>query len=166
MKYARLVATLVLIGLCPTRGTTQDPDKARAAALQFRKTHCPLRILPGYKYQVVQGVEDTGFEIWKEGGARILDVTNFNDAMTQHDPITDIKQQDILWRQEQSINNYRFLCVRTKSNELRMSFPEKQVHYLAIIHNEKDLADVLLMVMTEDFQHLYPVDPAILVDTK
>jgi len=53
-----------------------------------------------------------------------------------------------VWQTEQVLNGKRVVCIFTGSKELLISFPESLANFHAKIRSERDLADMLLMVLT------------------
>jgi hypothetical protein len=53
-----------------------------------------------------------------------------------------------LWRTEQAINGKRVVCIYTKSKELLVTFPDDLANFHAKIRDPRDLADMMLMVLS------------------
>jgi hypothetical protein len=117
----------------------------------------PVQLLPGYKLQIVPGVEGSGGTIWKRGGPTI----GFNLPQCCFGNIADsIESTSVLWRQEQIINGQKVICVFTKSHELVITFPKSLSNFQANVRNQQELAEILLMVLTYDPYKGYQVDPS------
>ena len=59
-----------------------------------------------------------------------------------------MNESEIVRRQNQFINAHHVVLVFTKQKELTVSFPHYLANFVAKIKNERDMADVLLMVLT------------------
>jgi len=158
MNATRLMLVLFLILLPSVQASGQDENTA-----QGKKTLAMVRLLPGYKFQIVPGFEgNAGGRIWKEGGPKI----EFSIGCCFDDATQSTGRDDVLWKEEQVVNGQTFICAYTKSRELLMSFPKQFGHFRAKVQSQKDLSEVLLMVLTFDVEHGYPVDPAMIVPVR
>ena len=54
----------------------------------------------------------------------------------------------MVWRTEQVIGGERVVCIYTKSNELLIAFPGELANFYATVRNQRDVADMMLMVLT------------------
>jgi hypothetical protein len=155
MNGTRLILVLFLISLPTVHARGQDDN-----ATQVKNTLAMVRLLPGYKFQFAPGIEGGGGgTIWKEKGPKIefrIDVYLDVAAWTP-------RVEDVLWKEEQVVNGQTLICMYTKRQELFMSFPEKAAYFRAKVQNQEILSEVLLMVVTFDIEHGYPVDPAMVV---
>ncbi len=125
----------------------QGPDSPRS----------PVRLLPGYKLQIVNGIDTFGAVIWREHGAQIY----YELGPHLDDPVASKKDSQILWKQEQLVNGKKVQCMYTKSHQFVVNFPELRSYFSARIHNRQELAEMLLMTLTYGVQE-YPVDPSLL----
>lgn len=135
--------------LRPASGQSTSVTQGASAA------RSPVVLLPGYRIQIVKGIDTFGAVIWKEHGMAI----DFSRGMYLEDPVSSEKESHILWKQEQSINGKKVQCVYTKSHQLIVNFPELHAYFYARIHSRQELAEMLLMTVTYDI-HEYPVDPS------
>jgi hypothetical protein len=74
-----------------------------------------------------------------------------------------IDKSQVLWREEQTINGQRVVCVYTKSKELIVSFPKLVANFRAKIRNQNELAAMLLIVLTYEPHQGYAADPGAIV---
>jgi hypothetical protein len=116
----------------------------------------PVRLLPGYIFEISPGFEgNAGGSIWHDGGLKIQYILGLYTA----DPADSVKPDDVSWKMEQVINNRQMRCIYTKSHELFVSFPRSPAYFRAKIRNERQLTDMLLMVVTLDTEHGYSIGP-------
>lgn len=155
----RIILTLslafLLTGLKPICAYGQ------AEAGQRKQTSSPVRLLPGYKIKAISGFEGgLAGTIWKEDGPRI----EFDVRSRTASAIDSVAKEQILWREEQSIGENQFVLVYTRSDELVIAvFGNITADFHAKIRNPRDLAEVLLIVLTFEPFHGYPVDPSVVV---
>jgi hypothetical protein len=155
MNATRLMHILFLILLPTVEARRQDENAA-----QGKKTRAMVRLLPGYKFQIVPGFEgNAAGTLWKEGGPKI----EFTLGCCFDDATQSTRREDVLWKEEQVVNGRTFICAYTKSRELLMSFPKQFGYFRAKVQSQRDLSEVLLMVLTFDLEHGYPVDPRMIV---
>jgi hypothetical protein len=115
-----------------------------------------FQLLPGYKMTLGSGIEGGAFgTIWKDGGPSIrysFDVYGGFD-------VESIPRDQELWREEQTSGINKFVLVYTRSQELVVSmiYPERG-NFQAKIHDRKDLAEVLLTILSTDLHRGYPID--------
>jgi hypothetical protein len=75
-----------------------------------------------------------------------------------------IEMNQIAWRLRQTLNGRSFDCIYTKSDEFVITSPNAPPANLrAKIRSRQDLAEMLLLALSFDPNHGYPVDPG---DTK
>lgn len=123
---------------------------------QLASSRSPVRLLPGYKLQIVPGPEGSGGKIWKEGGP----VIDFNLPQCCAGIATDsVEKGAVAWRIEQIVEKQRVIVLYTNSNELIVAFPKLISNFHAKIRNPQDLAEVLLMVLTFEPYKGYEMDP-------
>jgi len=137
--------------------------KAQSGPMRWKDNHVPVRLLPGYKITGYAGFEgDIHGKIWKDGGPTIeyslVDLYAGDTAGT-------IPKDQQLWREEQTVGPNHFVCVYTRSNELVVTFSQRAIaNFRAKIRDHKDLAEVLLIVLTLDVQNGYELDPSMIID--
>jgi hypothetical protein len=135
-------------------GQEKSPSKEES------KMNSPIRLLPGYKVQAQPGIDTGGGRFWKEGG---LDI-HFSIGMLVFRYADSIPANQVQWRVEQIVNGNHVTCVFTKSEEFIVTVNEAPVsNFDAKITSQQELAEMLLMVLTYDIQHPYPVDPKYVV---
>jgi hypothetical protein len=135
-------------------GQEKPPSKEES------KMRSPIRLLPGYKVQVQPGIDTGGARFWKEGG---LDM-HFSTGTYEFKEADSIPANQVQWRVEQIVNGNHITCVFTKSQEFIVTVNELPVsNFDAKIRSQQELAEMLLMVLTYDIQHPYPVDPKYVV---
>ncbi len=114
-----------------------------------------LQLLAGYKVDVGWGIDSWGAKISKDGGVTI----EFFQGLHVGVEADSIDQKDVAWREEQVVNGQRLICVYTNSNDLIVSNRMQAVNFRGHIRNQQDLTEMLLMVLTYDPVHGYPVEP-------
>jgi hypothetical protein len=112
----------------------------------------PLVLLPNYKLEILKGIDTDGARIWKKPGVEI----EYAQGMYLEDATAHMKADEIVWKQEQVINKQKVQCFYTKSHDLIVSFPSLHAYFSARIHNQQELTDMLLMVVTYNVDG-YPV---------
>ena len=107
-----------------------------------------IRLLPGYVNATVHPIDSAeAGRISKPDGLLI----SYDIGMAAGHYETNPKWMDHKrWRTEQVINGKRVVCIYTKSKELLVAFPEDLANFYAKIRNPRDLADMMLMVLTYD----------------
>jgi hypothetical protein len=133
--------------------TAQNPERPKG---DIRVS--PIGLLPGYKVQLVSGIDTGGGTIWKDGGPKI----EFNCCGHFGVEADGIDKREVVWRKEQVLNGQPVICVYTKSKRLIVSIPRQNVNFEGTIRSQEDLADMLLMVLTYGSQG-YPVEPGVVV---
>jgi hypothetical protein len=137
-----------------TNRTCRNP-KSESGPKEFRS---PVNLLSGYRMTALPGFEDGPFgKIWKDGALTIdYGFDLYGQAETDSIP----KDQD-LWREEQTIGIYHFVCVYTRSQELVVTLNRPTLaNFRAKIRNQQDLTEVLLTILSTDRFRGYPIDPS------
>jgi hypothetical protein len=149
------IFTSALLFLALGSISAQDRNAARIVA----SSRSPVALLSGYKVQVIPGIDSSGGKIWKERGLTIeMELCcGFGNAAESVD------KSQILWREEQTFNGQRVVCVYTRSKDLIVSFPKLVTNFRAKIRNPNDLTEMLLMVLTFEPQQGYATDPGAIV---
>ncbi|HWZ96563.1 MAG TPA: hypothetical protein VN025_02265 [Candidatus Dormibacteraeota bacterium] len=150
MIQTRLIISLLFSLLCAIQVSSQENRNANSIP-----PRSPVVLLQGYKLDVGKAIDSEWRVIWKAGGLRL----DFGQGGYFEDETKRIKKADILWTQEQTIDKQRVRFVYTKSHELMATFPTLNARFKAHIHNQQELADMLLMVVTFN-NDWYPVDAA------
>jgi hypothetical protein len=114
-----------------------------------------FQLLPGYKVEVGWGIDSWGAKISKDGGVTI----ELSQGLHVGVEADSVDQNDIAWREEQVVNGQRVICVYTKSNDLIVSNRVQAANFRGHIRNQQNLTEMLLMVLTYDQVHGYPVEP-------
>jgi hypothetical protein len=92
-----------------------------------------------------------GGRVWKAGG---LDI-DWSEDIHSGGPFTDeIQQKDVLWRLE--LRPGSTVLVRTRHDRAVLSIGTRY-NFSATIHNDQELAEMLLMCLTYDFQKGFEV---------
>jgi hypothetical protein len=121
----------------------------------------PVQLLPGYRIQIVRGIESVGGTISKDPGTRIeFTIGGYFGVAADL-----VDRKDVAWREEQVINGQRVICVYTKSNDFVISIPKLITNFRSHIRTKQDLGEMLLMVLTFEPSHGYPVEPGAVVVT-
>jgi hypothetical protein len=153
----RFICFTTAVLLILTLGPARAQDQGSTPPISGQRTFV---VLPaGYKIQVIPGIDSAGGKIWKDGGLTIeVELCcGFGNATESTD------KNQVLWRQEQSFNGQLVVCVYTKSKELIVSFPKLTTNFRAKIHNQKELAEMLLIVLTFEPHQGYATDPGAIV---
>jgi hypothetical protein len=128
----------------------QVPDRASSGA-----NRSPVRLLPGYKIQLLSAIDSLGGTIWKDRGLRItFDIGGHFGVEAD-----SIDKNDIVWREEQVVSGQQLICVYTKAHHLVVSFPQLNSNFESKVRSERDVAEMLLMVSTYDQKFPYPTGP-------
>jgi hypothetical protein len=150
MRIIILVLVSFLMLSLPLVGEPQETDASKKQDYLLS----PLHLLPGYKMQVASGIDTWGGWILKDGGAKINFEHGYYDL-----PANTVEKSNIAWQEEQVVNGKQVLCLYTKANHFFVTIPRDMIFFEADIQSQKDLADVLLMAVTWDMTHGYPVEP-------
>ncbi len=146
---AKCLIAPVLLFLSSTT-TAQNQDKGKAEVKLS-----PVQLLAGYTLRVTPGIDTWAGAISKDGGMKIGIYQGLHVGIEAE----SVDKKDVAWREEQIVNGQQVICVYTKSSDLIVSFPRLIVNFQGHIRNRQDLADMLLMVLTYDTTHGYPVPP-------
>ena len=86
----------------------QFADSQGHGTHQLASSRSPVRLLPGYKLQIVPGPEGAGGKIWKEGGP----VIDFNLPQCCAGVATDsVEKGAVTWRIEQIVEKQRVIIL-------------------------------------------------------
>lgn len=131
---------------------SKEPEKDRK---QFR---APFELLPGYRMTAGWGIEDGPYgKVWKDGGPTI----EYSFDMLGTSDVDSIDKDQEVWREEQTSGINHFVCVFTRSQELVVTLTGPTLaNFRAKIRNQRELAEVLLIVLSVDRSSGYPVDPS------
>lgn len=104
-----------------------------------------IRLLDGYHHQSGRSVDSITGKIWKEHGVTF----GYDIALDAGDySIRPEWNGNVMWRTEQIVNGEKVVCVFTNSKRLLIAFPRHMANFYGDIHNQRDLADMMLMVLT------------------
>jgi hypothetical protein len=115
-----------------------------------------FQLLPGYKMTLGYGFEGGAYgTIWKDEGPSI----KYWFSPQAELEVESIPREQELWREEQTSGVNRFVFVYTRSQELVASttYPMPG-NFRTKIHDQKELAEVLLTILSTDFSRGYPID--------
>ena len=151
------VIALTLLCLLLARAPAQERNETSGKHF----TILPIQLLPGYKVEGRPGGIDTASaRFFKDDGFSF----QFSLGVHLENRANSIGNDQIEWREKQTINGRHLTCVYTKSGELVASFGDLPVtNFSAKIHTQQELAEMLLMVLTFEPQHGYPIDPSAVV---
>lgn len=133
-----IVLIIVVVSNCRASGK---------GALAGEQNGWPVQLLPGFKWTFIRGIDSGGGMISNKDGLNIE--VEFCCGFANE--AEEVSKKLVLWREEQTVNGERVLVVFTKSRELIASFPigtARATNFRAKIHNQKEMAETLLMVMT------------------
>ncbi len=105
-----------------------------------------IQLLPGYLDTRMRPIDSAGAgRISKADGVLIsYDIGLAAGHYETHQEWAD----HALWRTDQVINGKRVVCIYTKSKQLLVTFPDDLANFYAKIRAPRDLADMMLMVLT------------------
>lgn len=103
-----------------------------------------IKLLSGYKHQVLQGIDTRVGKVWKEGGLSIqYDIGklagNYAKAQGKDEP---------LWHKEQVIGGRTVHLTLAKDKKFYVTLPQGNANFWGQVKTEEDIADILLMVLT------------------
>jgi hypothetical protein len=77
-----------------------------------------------------------------------------------------VPKEQVLWREQQKIGEKDFAFVYTRSGELVVTVHSKMpgANIRAKVHNQQELTEALLMILTYDPVHGFRVDPSMIID--
>jgi hypothetical protein len=155
MRKIRHLLLILFLGLVCADLSAQDAPPSPVAS----KPRSPFQLLPGYKLEIRGGFEPhvEGGRIWKPGG---LTIEWSFDIYSGGASADTIKQKDILWRMELSPTST--VLVRTRQNRAVLSIG-KELNCSATVHNDQELAEMLLMCLTFNNQKGYDAPPGTVV---
>ncbi len=104
-----------------------------------------MELLPGYKVTAKQGIDSMVGDISSKEAGLSISFDMLGDAGSYVD--SDTIKKNMLWRREQTINGSRFILVYTRERYLYVTLPPS-TNFFARVRNQRDLADMLLMVLT------------------
>jgi len=148
MTRTRLLSIFLLLTVAVSQAGSQGVDR-NGNPIPPRS---PVLLLSGYKLDIRWAIDSDWRVIWKKNGL----VMDFSQGGYFEDATLTTKKEQILWAQEQVINKHKARFVYTKSGQLIASFPELNARFGAQLHNQRELADMLLMIATFD-EDWYPV---------
>jgi hypothetical protein len=149
-KLACMLSSLLLL-LAPTFSDGQKIDALNGS----RPVILPIQLLPGYKVEGGHGTDTAGARIFKDGETSIAFGLGIHMAV-QADSVDETR---VAWKEDQIVNGRHLTCVYTKSGELIASFRDLPVaNFSAKIRTQQELAEMLLMVLTFEPSHGYPVE--------
>jgi hypothetical protein len=147
-----------LLGLLATHLRAQELQAAPGAAARS-----PVRLLPGYKIELRHGFEgDFGGRIWKPGGLSV----DFDSGIHNPKAIDSIEAKDVGWRIDQILDGHHVVLVYGVSGRVAISILDRAANFSAMIRNQQDLAEMLLMAVTFEPGQGYPVDSSAIVTPK
>jgi hypothetical protein len=156
MRNQILMLTLALTFATSGAATAQTAKDARSA----------FQLLPGYKVTLTGGSDTSGGRIWKLGGVSI----DWNWGQGLGDADAQIGKEQVIWRESQTVNGKEIVCIYSKSKEfliwLRVGPRDFPTIFRAKIRSQKEMTEMLLMVLSFEPHQGYPVDPSAVVPGK
>jgi hypothetical protein len=101
----KLLLVLTSILIVSVAGTVDA--QAGEATKEEAISRSPVRLLPGYKLQIIPGVDAQGGKIWKDGG---FTINFFSCCMTGPMAADVIDINQVSWREEQTVQGQVVLC--------------------------------------------------------
>ena len=151
MRTIVRLAALLTLGVLPCCTWAQEGQAPPTGQ------RSPVRLLPGYKIELRYGFEgNVGGRIWKTDGLSIDFYTGINNPRA----IDSIKVKDVRWKADHVVGGLHIILVYGTSDRVAISIPNVAADFTAKVRNQQDLTEMLLMVLTFDTQHGYPVDPS------
>lgn len=121
---------------------------AAGAVGQSREASIPgnIKLLPGYTHTSVRPIDSAyAGRIWKPHGL----VIGYDIGMAAGHYETSLGWTSRAeWKLDQVMNGKRVVCIFTKSHELLIAFPDDLANFTAKIRTKRDLAEMMLMVLT------------------
>lgn len=151
MSLVPAIILALIVAATPTAHGV-DPEK------EEWKSRSPIHLLPEYRIQVRSDFEGgVHGKIWKQGGPSIA----FDVDIYTPSAVDSVEKGQIAWREEQSETPGHVICIYTKSKDLLITFGgPRPANFRSKIRGQRDLAEVLLMVLTFEPINGYPVDPS------
>jgi hypothetical protein len=136
--------------------------KAQTGPVHWKDNRVPFPLLPGYRITGSAGVEgDLHGKIWRDDGTTI----RYDIDLDAADDAGSMPKEPQLWRQSQTVGENNFVCVYTRSDELVVRVSGRYIaNCHAKIQSQKDLAELLLTILTLDPGHGYPTDTSMMID--
>jgi len=148
--------------LSPILGTgtegKKDQESSASAASRF-----DIKMLPGYRLQILPGLDTIGARIFRPGGLSI----DFASGEHLQKKADELPSSKVYWKTKQTINGRLLTCAYTRSGYLVATFDDAfVVDFEARIRNKQELTEMLLMIATYEPLKGYPVDPGAVVPGK
>jgi hypothetical protein len=150
MKKLSILTIAFFVFAVSANTTVQNQNRNKCEAKIF-----PLQLLPGYKVQEGWGIDGWQAEVRKDGGVNVELYQGLHNGVDAY----SVDKKEVSWKDEQVVNGQQVICVYTKSNDLVVSIPHLAVNFRGHIRNQQDLTEMLLMVLTYEPTHGYPVEP-------
>jgi hypothetical protein len=121
-----------------------------------KQLRSPFELLSGYKMTEGHDFEGGAYgAIWRDGG---LSIEYSFDNYSAID-VESISKHQELWRLEQTSGINKFVIVYTRTQELVVSMIYPVLgNFRSKIHDQKELAEVLLTILSTDISRGYPID--------
>ncbi|HXX20126.1 MAG TPA: hypothetical protein VEJ46_12050 [Candidatus Acidoferrum sp.] len=132
----------------PTKAQTGNKEPAKPKM-------SPVRLLPNFKFRLVRGIDTWGATIWNNNGVKV----ELNQGLHVGVATDLVDRSDVVWHEEQVVNGHKVACVYTKTHHLIVSFPELFANFDGGVRDQRDLTEMLLIVLTYDPNFPYPADP-------
>ncbi len=151
-----MATTAVLVFLLLSTASADDPP------------YGGIKLLEGYRYKRSQSVDTINGLIFKDGGLRI----EFESGISEGYAVDPKLQKSYVWYREQEVNGHKVLLALTQSGVgtrwqpeqprgpksrriLMITYPGKfgpmdAANFYAEVLSDKEIADMLLMVLTFD----------------
>lgn len=112
-----------------------------------------IRLLPGYHYSSLGGIDSIGGSIKKDGGLTLeFDLPYYaggpGGGSGVNEEISHLKAGEFLWVREQIINGQSLRLALTKQRKLYIAFRTIDAGFWGTANTEEDVTDALLMVLT------------------
>lgn len=139
-----------------------------APAGAFDEPYGGIKLLDGYKFKRSSTIDTINGIIYKDGGLNI----EFESGISEGYAVNPKDKNKYIWYREQIVNGHKVMLALTKSgvgtvwksensrsskqyNILMVTFPGRfgpndAANFYAEVLNEKEIADMLLMVLTFD----------------
>ena len=118
-----------------------------SAIIQADPVPGSIRLLPGYNNRTTQGIDSLTGMIWKKDGVKIhYDIGEMAGDYT--DCATCGWTKGEVWRQKQIVSGQEVVLIFTTKRKLIISFPSVHANFYATVANNKELTDMILMVLT------------------
>jgi hypothetical protein len=133
-RHIAICLTLLLAGLNAVAQSTQSVGPGN------------IRLLPGYADTPMRPLDSA--EVGRISKLHGLVITYDIGLSAGHYEVDPKVTRSAVWQTEQITGGRKVVCIYTKSKTLLITFPESSANFYAKIHNQRDVAEMMLMILT------------------